>query len=84
MLKDKSASRAVQRERAAALQIMGDVFHGVGQQGLAREAEGGAPSEQRQREVAQQRVERAMHDLLEKMDREEREAAGAAAAAAER
>lgn len=77
VLKDKDAPKALLKARAAALQIMGDVFHAVGVQAEAAAAAEGGASEARQREVAQQRVERAMHDVLEKMDKEEREAAAA-------
>jgi hypothetical protein len=72
ILKEKKVPKQKLKMRAAALETMGDIFLKVGEEHKAKmdKKEG---SDQEKREAAQQRVEKAMLDVLEMMDKAERD-----------
>lgn len=74
-LSDKQQPKTVLKQRAQALERMGKIFLEVGEAALKAEvspSEGvGAESKKQKQALAQQRVEKAMHDTLEKLDKDE-------------
>lgn len=76
-LSDKSQQKSVLKQRAQALEVMGKIFLEVGEAALKSETVEGdkdsAESKKQKQLLAQQRIEKAMHDTLEKMDKDERE-----------
>eukprot|EP00892_Ulva_mutabilis_P006219 jgi/Ulvmu1/396/UM001_0403.1 len=74
-LGDKQQPKAVLKQRAQALERMGKIFIEVGEAALKAEGsqvEGASAESKKQKQaLAQQRVEKAMHDTLEKLDKDE-------------
>lgn len=71
---DKQEPKNVLKQRAQALECMGKIFMEVGEAALkaeASEADIDGESKKQKQALAQQRVEKAMHDTLEKLDKDE-------------
>jgi hypothetical protein len=73
LLHEKGVDKQRLKDRAAALDKMGEIFTEAGR--THRETSDPGADTQKKRQMAQDRVEKAMHDTLEKMDRAEQEAA---------
>lgn len=74
-LSDKQQPKAVLKQRAQALESMGKIFMEVGEAAIKAEMSpadsDGAESKKQKQALAQQRIEKAMHDTLEKLDKDE-------------
>jgi hypothetical protein len=77
VLRDKNAKDKI-KARAKALERMGEIFLEVGKMSASTGGEASGDAKRKQ-EIAQERVEKAMQETLEKLDKEEREASEAAA-----
>jgi hypothetical protein len=73
VLRDRNASKDTLKARALALERMGEIFLDVGKATVFTSGEASGDAKRKQ-ELAQERVEKAMQETLEKLDKEEREA----------
>ena len=69
-LNDKTKSKEELKQRAIALERMGTIFTDVGNAALSASASEDVDDATKQ-DLAQQRIEKALHETLEKMDRDE-------------
>lgn len=69
MLTEKDVPKAKLKERADALEKMGKIFCTVGAE--FKESSDGTEDSEAKRRLAQDRVEKALHDTLAKMDEAE-------------
>jgi hypothetical protein len=69
-LNDKSKSKEQLKQRAIALEKMGTIFLDVGNAALSASTSEEVDDAQKQ-DLAQQRIEKALQETLEKMDRDE-------------
>jgi hypothetical protein len=72
VLQEKGVSRERLKNRAAALEKMGDIFVEVGK--AHKEISIPGEDSQSKQQMAQDRIEKAMQDTLEKMDKADQDA----------
>lgn len=72
VLADKAVSKETRKARSKALERMGEIFLEVGKASVSVSGEASGDAKRKQ-QIAQERVEKAMQETLEKLDKEERE-----------